>query len=523
MSAVLDRPPSGEPGPTHDRPATMLDAEIIIVGAGISGIGAGIELLQHGHDSFILLEAEQELGGTWRDNTYPGVAVDIPFSSYSYSFESDYPWSRLFPEGAEIQDYVAHCARKYGIADHIRYGSRVLNSEFDAHNDTWTTRLAGGEVLRSRYLVAATGLLSQPKLPEIPGLDTFAGKAMHSARWDHGHDLAGKRVAVIGTGASAVQIVPEIAATVARLYVFQRTPIWVGPRPDFRLGRRLQAALHCIAPLRSLFRALSETSIEALSFVIVSYRRLPFLVRGVQAGVRASMRRSLQDPDLSAKLIPDYELGCKRPATSNTYLEAFRRDNVTLVTDAIDRIVPRGVVTSDGTLHEIDTLVLATGFLTTEKGNAPSFEVVGSAGTELGAFWDEHRLQAYAGVAVPGFPNFFLTAGPYSGGFNWFTMLKAHLKHIRRCLDRARAKGVTRVEVRRDAHELYMQRMWKRAEGTIFKSDSCRSANSYYVDRFGDASLPLPCTPWWRVLWNSTASMRAYRFGSAPESEGARD
>jgi cation diffusion facilitator CzcD-associated flavoprotein CzcO len=338
VSAVVDKPPAGEPGPASDRPAASLDAEIIIVGAGISGIGAGIELLRHGHDSFMLLEAGQELGGTWRDNTYPGVAVDIPFSSYCYSFETDYPWSRLFPEGREIYDYVAHCARKYGINDRIRYGSRVLRSEFDSRNNTWTTRLADGEVLRSRYLISATGLLSQPKMPEIPGLNTFAGKAMHSARWDHGHDLAGKRVAVIGTGASAVQIVPAIAPSVAHLHVFQRTPIWVGPRPDGRFGRRLQAALHRIAPLRSLFRALSETSIEALTFAIVSYRRLPFIVRGVQAGVRAYMRRSLEDPALIARLIPDYELGCKRPATSNNYLQAFRRTNVSLFTAGINRI-----------------------------------------------------------------------------------------------------------------------------------------------------------------------------------------
>ena len=523
MSAVVDKLPAAEQSPAIDRPGKSLDAEIIIVGAGISGIGAGIEFLRHGHDSFMLLEAEQELGGTWRDNTYPGVAVDIPFSSYCYSFETDYPWSRLFPEGREIREYVALCARTYGITDRIRYGSRVLRSEFDSRNDTWTTKLAGGEVLRSRYLVSATGLLSQPKIPDIPGLDTFAGKCMHSARWDHGHEMAGKRVAVIGTGASAVQIVPAIAASAAHLCVFQRTPIWVAPRPDGRLGRRLQASLHRIAPLRSMFRALSEIGIEALTFAIVSHRRLPFIVRGVQASVRASMRRSLEDPVLIARLIPNYALGCKRPATSNTYLQAFRRANVSLVTSGIDRIVPQGVVSRDGTLHQIDTLILATGFLTTEQGNAPSFEVIGSAGTELGAFWDEHRLQAYAGVAVPGFPNFFLTAGPYSGGFNWFTMLEAHLGHILRCLAKARAEDATRIEVRRGAHERYMECMWKHAEGTIFKSDSCRSANSYYLDRFGDASLPLPRTPWWRALWNSTASMRAYRFGGAPDPEHVDD
>ena len=394
----------------------------------------------------------------------------------------------------------------------------MLRSEFDSGENSWTTRLADGELLRSRYLVSATGLFTQPKAPDIPGLETFSGKAMHSARWDRGHEVAGRRVAVIGTGASAVQIVPEIAGIASRLCVFQRTPIWVSPRPDRPLGRRLRAALHRVPPLRVLFRALSETGIEALSFAIVSYRRLPFIVRGVQALVRAFMRREIRDPELAARLIPAYELGCKRPATSNTYLKAFRRDNVTLVTDPIDRIESRGVVTADGTLYEVDTLVLATGFLTTEKGNAPSFEVVGSEGTELGQYWEENRLQAYAGVAVPGFPNFFLTAGPYSGGFNWFTTLKANLKHILRCLDRARAEGATHVEVTRVAHEAYMRRMWRSAERTVFKSDRCASANSYYLDRLGDASLPLPRTPWWRVFWNWLSSTRGYHFAAAPDS-----
>ena len=230
------------------------------------------------------------------------------------------------------------------------------------------------------------------------------------------------------------------------------------------------------------------------------------------------MRREIGDADLAARLIPDYELGCKRPATSNTYLKAFRRENVSLITEAIERVVPDGIRTRDGTLHEVDTLILATGFLTTEKGNAPSFEVVGSDGGELGQFWQENRLQAYAGVSIPGFPNFFLTAGPYSGGFNWFTMLKAHLKHIMRCLDRARAEGATRVEICRDAHERYMRRMWQKAEGTVFKSGACETANSYYLDSRGDAALPLPRTPWWRVGWNLVTSTRGYSFSTSSRS-----
>jgi cation diffusion facilitator CzcD-associated flavoprotein CzcO len=253
---------------------------------------------------------------------------------------------------------------------------------------------------------------------------------------------------------------------------------------------------------------------QALTFAIVNFRRLPWLVRVIQGRVRSFMRKELGDPVLEAKLIPDYDIGCKRPATSNSYLKAFRRPNVSLVADRIDRICPEGVITDDGTLYAIDTLVLATGFLTTERGNAPSFRAIGLQELELGQFWQEHRRQAYAGVSVPGFPNFFLTAGPYSGGFNWFTMLEANLKHIMRCLDRARAEGVTRIAVKPEAHQRYMLRIWKRADATIFKSGACQSANSYYLDQHGDASLPLPKTPWSRSCWNLFSTTRGYTFGA---------
>jgi cyclohexanone monooxygenase len=232
----------------------MLDVEVLIVGAGISGIGAGIELLRRGNPSFVLIEAASELGGTWRDNTYPGIAVDIPAVSYCYSYETDYPWSRVFAVGAEIQGYIRHCSAKYGVASHIRYGSRALRCQFDATRDTWATQLDDGTIVTSRHVIAATGLLSQPKLPAIPGLETFAGKAMHTARWDHDYDLTLKRVAVIGTGASAVQVVPEIAPRVAQLRVFQRTPIWISPRLDRPVQPRSHLSLRRFAAFRSLLR-----------------------------------------------------------------------------------------------------------------------------------------------------------------------------------------------------------------------------------------------------------------------------
>jgi cation diffusion facilitator CzcD-associated flavoprotein CzcO len=498
------------------------DVETLIIGAGISGIGAGIELLRRGNPSFALLESASALGGTWRDNTYPGVAVDIPSASYCFSFETDYPWSREYATGAEVQRYVSHCAETYGVTGHIRYQSRAVRCQFDNARDIWTIQIDDGTVVTSRYLIAATGLFSQPMLPAIPGLATFAGKAMHTARWDHDYDLASKRVAVIGTGASAVQVVPEIAPLATELRVFQRTPIWIGPRLDRSLHPSSRLSLRRFSVIRKLRRLVSESSLEFLTFSIVNYRRLPFLVRLVQRCVRVLMRRQVRDQVTAEALLPGYGLGCKRPAISNRYLPTFNRENVCLITQPIERICPKGIVTADQTLHEVDAIVLATGFLTTEQGNAPAFEVVGRDGVELGQFWTEHRRQAYAGVSVPGFPNFFLTAGPYSGGFNWFAMLEANLAHIMACIDGARARGVTRVEVSRDVHERYMGHMWRRAEGTVFKDRSCVSANSYYLDRHDDPSLPLPHTPWWRLVRGRWEGTRGYRFGALDNRAGDR-
>jgi cyclohexanone monooxygenase len=494
-----------------------LDVEVLVVGAGISGICTGIQLLRRGYSSFMLLEAGTELGGTWRDNTYPGVAVDIPSISYCFSFETDYPWSRKFAPGHEILAYLKHCVERYSIARHIRYDSRVLRTSFDQSRDRWSTQLVSGVVVTSRHVVSATGLFGEPIIPDIPGLETFAGTSMHSARWDHGYDLTAKRVAVIGTGASSVQIVPEIAPQVSHLSVFQRTPIWVGPRLDRPLNSSSALAPRRFTPVRSILRFLSELGLEALSFAIVNYQRLPFLVGIIQKGVRAIMRRQLGSAQLITKLVPDYVPGCKRPAISDRYLSTYNRDNVSLITDGIERICPQGIITVGGELHTFDMLVLATGFLTTEQGNGPSFEVFGSEGAELGQYWEEHRLQAYAGVSMPGFPNFFLTAGPYSGGFNWFTMVEANVDHIMQCIDGARARAVTRVEVKWKAHHRYMRHMWRRAQGTVFKNGACRSANSYYLDRHSDASLPLPHTPWWRVVRARVTKLRDYRFGSNPD------
>jgi cation diffusion facilitator CzcD-associated flavoprotein CzcO len=491
-----------------------LDFETVVVGAGVSGIGAGIELLKNDFDSFVILEKAQDLGGTWRDNSYPGIAVDIPSIAYCFSFEMDHPWSRTYAPGAEIQDYLRHCSRKYGIDKHIEYGVGVSKIEFDAKTNTWTTQTDGGRVYRSRYVIAATGILSQPKLPEIEGLESFAGKSMHTARWDHDHDLAGEKVGVIGTGASAVQIVPSIAPDVGSLAVFQRTPIWVGPKDDEAIGAEDRKSFRFSQMGLRVRRFFTELGFEIGTYLVVNYQKRKSFVRQGEARLAKYVREVVKDPALQEKLLPNYGLGCKRPAFSNEYLQTFNRENVDLVTSGITRITESGVMTEDGVHHELDTLILSTGFKTFEKGNAPSFEVVGLDDVELGQFWHDNRYQSYAGIAVPGFPNFFLTVGPYSGGFNWFTMLDAHLKYILRCMRRARSGGTSRVEVRREAHDEYFGMMLREAEDTVFKDPACVIARSYYIDRHGDASVGLPRTPWWRALRVRFSNLNVFRFES---------
>lgn len=491
-----------------------LDFETVIVGAGISGIGAAIELMREGFGSYVILEKAEDLGGTWRANTYPGIAVDIPSLSYSFSFENDYPWSRTFAPGAEIHDYLRRVAEKYGALSHVRYGAEILRAVFDEVTHTWVTHLRDGSTIRSRFVIACTGLLSIPKRPDIEGLESFAGTTMHTAEWDHDVALAGRRVGIIGTGATSVQVVPSIAPEVEHLDVFQRTPIWVGPRRDRRLDASGDRVPGGSTLSRRLRRYLLETLLEFVTYITVNYTRSQKLVKRIEAAQEAYVRRAVKDPALHDKLIPKYGFGCKRPATSNTYLQSFNRDNVELVTETIERITPEGILTRDGQLHRFDVLILATGFKTMEPGNAPSFDVHGQGGVELGRWWYENRYQAYGGIAVPGFPNLFLTVGPYSGGLNWYSMLEPHLKLISRCMRRARSKGASRIEVRGEAHERYMADMRKRSKEAVFSDAACVAAHSYYIDHHGDASLAFARTPWWRWLRVHFGTLSAFRFTS---------
>lgn len=368
--------------------------QVVIIGAGFSGIGAAIKLDQAGFRDNVVLEEGDGVGGAWHWNTYPGVAVDIPSFSYQFSFEKSPDWSRVYAPGTELKAYAEHCVDKYGLRSRIRLNTKAVGAEFDEGRHLWRISTASGAEFTARFLIGATGGFSQPKPPDIPGLADFAGTVMHSARWDHSQDLRGKRVAVIGTGASAVQLIPSIAPLVERLVVFQRTPIWCLPKPDARLGRPVRWLLKRLPGARSVARIASHAFVE-VNFPLPAhfYGVVPIAAAGERVG-RGHLRRQVHDPDVRARLTPHYGLGCKRPAFSNDYLPTFNRDNVHLETDSIDAITPTGVRTAEGAEHAIDALVLATGFKVFESGNMPPFPMRGSGGVDLAQWWEDNRLQA---------------------------------------------------------------------------------------------------------------------------------
>jgi cation diffusion facilitator CzcD-associated flavoprotein CzcO len=477
------------------------DYHTVIVGAGFSGIGAAIQLDAAGLSDYQIVEAGREPGGTWYWNTYPGVAVDIPSFSYQFSYEQSADWSRTYAPGHELKAYADRCVDKYGLRSRIRFDTLVTAIEFDDGSDCWRVDLGSGQSLTARFVVNASGVLTTPNLPDIDGVDGFAGVTMHTARWDHSQDLSGRRVAVIGTGASAVQVIPEIATAVEHLTVFQRTPIWCLPKLDVPLPAPARLAMR-IPGGKVLQRLLSQAYVE-LTFAISAqyYTVFPLAKRAERMG-RAYLKRQVLDPEVRERLTPRYAVGCKRPGFHNTYLSTFNRDNVELVTEPIEAITASGIVTTDGTTRDVDVLILATGFKVMDVDSTPTFPVTGSNGRSLAQFWAEHRLQAYEGVSIPGFPNFFSVMGPYGYvGSSYFALIEAQTHHIVRCLRRASSTGATRVEVSREANDRFFEEMMSKRHRQIFWQDSCRLANSYYFDSHGDVPLRPTSTP--EAAWRS--------------------
>ncbi|MDZ7911930.1 MAG: NAD(P)/FAD-dependent oxidoreductase [Rhodococcus sp. (in: high G+C Gram-positive bacteria)] len=487
----------------------------VIVGAGFSGIGAAIRLDQAGLPDWLILEDGDDVGGTWHWNTYPGVAVDIPSFSYQFSFAQRSDWSRTYAPGRELERYARDLVDRHGLRPRIRFNTRVLRASWDEQATLWRLQLADGGSVSARFLLNASGVLTTPKLPDIAGIDQFTGTLIHTARWDHSAELAGKRVAVIGTGASAVQLIPELAPITEHLTVFQRTPIWCFPKPDFPLGTPLRVGLR--APGARLLPRLASQAFVEVTFPLAAHFHTWFpLARHGESVGRWWLRQQVRDPMVRAQLTPAYGLGCKRPSFHNSYLATYNRPDVTLQTSPIQAITETGIDTVDGAHHRIDVLVAATGFKVMETDNIPTYDLVGADGETLEQFWDRHRMQAYAGISVPGFPNFFTVFGPYGyNGSSYFALIEAQTHHIVRCLSHARNSDTDRVEIRPEANARYFATMMKRRHKQAFYHQDCAGANSYYFDKHGDVPLRSATTA--ETMWHARVfPLEDYRFDRTP-------
>jgi cyclohexanone monooxygenase len=449
----------------------------LIVGAGFAGLCTAIKLEEDGERSFAVLEKGSDVGGTWRDNTYPGATCDVPSQLYSYSF-APHDWPRSYSQQPDIQAYIKKVAAESGTLDRFHFDTPVEEAAWDESAQRWTVRTPT-DTWVSKTLVVGSGGLSEPRLPEIEGLETFQGEVFHSARWNHDVDLTGKRVAVIGTGASAIQIVPELQKVVARLDVYQRTAPWIIPRNDRVYSGAERAALKRLPGLRRLYRTGLYWGHEAF---VPAFTLYPKMAKPAVMQATANINKGIKDPALRAKVTPDFMLGCKRVLRSNEWYPALASDNVDLVTDPIAKVTGNAVVTADGTEREIDVLVVATGFYTTEL---PITEhIAGRDGQTLAARWREHGMTAYKGTTVPGFPNLFLVVGPNTGQghTSMIFIIESQVAYVRDALRRMRSHDLATVEPRQEATDRFNRSLQRRMKHTVWTTGGCQS---WYLDAHG--------------------------------------
>ncbi|NKI18707.1 NAD(P)/FAD-dependent oxidoreductase [Spongiibacter sp. KMU-166] len=444
--------------------------KVAIIGTGFGGLGMGYYLKKAGIDSFVILEKESDVGGVWRENTYPGAGCDVPSHLYSWSFEPHYPWQYRYAKHYEIKEYMRHTVRKYGLASHIRFGTEVTAADFDEARALWVITTAGGEKIEADVLISAVGQLHRPSIPNIPGRDTFKGVSFHSANWNHDFDMTDKNVAVIGTGASAVQFVPEIAKRVKKLDVFQRSPGWVGPKFEKAFSSLERWLLDRIPFLHDMDRLRIFLVSESLGYAYRGHRWAEKLLTWMS---KAQLRIQVKDPVLRKRLTPDYPIGCKRLLLTTDWLRALVRPNVNVISEGVQEITEDGVRSADGRLHKVDAIVYGTGFLATEF-LAP-MRVSGLGGELLHERWAK-GANAYLGMAVSGFPNFFTLYGPNSnlGSGSIIYMLERQQRYITQLLVDRREKSWDYLDVKSDCHEDFVEEIRERSEQSTFEGD-CQS------------------------------------------------
>lgn len=466
-------------------PTLPASVHTLVVGAGFAGLAAAAAILRADPQAdLLIIERADEVGGTWRDNTYPGCACDVPTSLYSFSFAPSAKWSHTFARQPEIHRYLTSVVDQIGLHRHLITGCELLSAAWDDDLECWQVTTSQGK-LNATVLVAATGALSTPKLPDVPGLNDFGGTLFHSATWNHDHDLTGQRVAVIGTGASAVQFVPEIADRTAHLTVFQRTPAWVLPRLDRTLGRLENALYRRIPFVQKLVRGTVYTYREGYLALLA---HLTWLLPLVQLVAKAQLRRQVPDPVLRTALTPNFRIGCKRILLTNDWLPTLSRENVEVVGTALAEVTETGVRDSTGRLHNVDTIIFATGFTPTEPPVAHL--LAGTDGTTLAAHWAGSPT-AHLGTAVAGFPNLFLMYGPNTnlGHSSIVYMLESQAAYLVAALHTMRTEGLASIDVRPEAQASYNAWVDDALRGTVWNSGGC---SSWYLDSRGRNSIMWP-------------------------------
>ncbi|WP_235900443.1 flavin-containing monooxygenase [Lolliginicoccus suaedae] len=450
----------------------------LIIGTGFSGMGMAIQLLRSGKSDFLIIDKADDFGGTWRDNTYPGCACDVPAHMYSFSFEPNARWSKLWAEQPEIFDYMKSVAAKHDLQRYTHFGRTFTGAEWNETTQTWTATTAEGDTYEAEFLVSGVGALHIPSIPRFTGDDEFTGTSFHSARWDHSVDLRGKKVAVIGTGASAIQFIPQIIDEVAELHLYQRTPAWVLPRTNVPIPSPARAAIARVPGLRRGIRGSIYSIQESLAFGLNGNSNV---MKPLESLGKWNVTRSIKDPALREKLTPDYRIGCKRILGSSTYYPALAREHTTVVTEGIERFTPNGIIGADGVEREVDVIIYGTGFHVTDSMD--NVDIVGRNGVNLSEQWRDKGMETHLGITVNGFPNAFFLLGPNTGlGHNSVVfMIEQQIGYILEAMRIADERNAA-VEVTADAQRDFNDEIQAKLSAGVWSTGGC---TSWYLDSQG--------------------------------------
>ncbi|OLR89493.1 flavin-containing monooxygenase [Actinokineospora bangkokensis] len=482
----------------------LIHTGVVVVGTGFSGMGMAIQLRKQGREDFVVLEKAADFGGTWRDNSYPGCACDIQSHMYSFSFEPKADWSRAFAPQPEIHQYMRDVAAKWDLARSTRFGVEVTGARWDEEENRWYVATRSGDTYVGQYLVSGIGALHVPQVPHLEGIEDFQGATFHSAQWDHDYDLTGKRVAVIGTGASAIQFTPRIAKQVEHLTLFQRTPPWVMPKPDHAIPGWAKSAF---AKVPGAYRGYRNFLYWLNEVRAVGFNGHLGVLKAASKLAEMNIKRSVKDPDLVAKLTPDYVMGCKRVLISNDYYPTFNRPNVDLETSGVARVTANGIVTGDGREVEVDAIIYGTGFQVVDA--MQHLDITGRDGVELGKLWAEAGINTYNGINVAGFPNLFFLLGPNTGlGHNSVVfMIEAQLTYIREAMALAEQHNVEAIDVRASAQERFNAEIQRKLRDGVWTQGGCQS---WYLDAQGVNRTLWPGFTW--RYWLRTRKVDAADF-----------